>query len=206
MRNLLSMTVSLPALALSLLASAPAAAVPAPARPSRPAPTMVLVDQRDLLDELRALQSQVQELQSQANKGREKKELRRGLDSVSTRLARLERTIRQSRPAAPDRRPPLVVVGPTAMAPASFAALHKSVSTASFDNDRLVVVRTALRDNWVAVDQARTLMAEFRMSSVKVEALRLLWPRVVDRENGFRFYEDFPFPSDRSAARAIIES
>jgi len=205
MRSLLTKTVSLSALALMLVASAPASAVPAPARPSRPVSTMVQVDQRDLLDELRELQSQVQALQSQANRGREKKELRRGLDSLSARLARLERTIRSSRPVV-DRHPPLVVVGPTPMAPASFAALHKSVSTASFASDKLLVVRTALRDNWVAVAQARTLMAEFRMSSEKVEALRLLWPRVVDRENGFRFYEDFTFPSDKSAARAIIDS
>lgn len=202
MRSLLPKSMSLP-LALTFLAAAPAWA--APARPARPA-TMVQVDQRELLDELRALQDQVRALESRTNKGKDGRELKRGLDSLGDRLARLERSIRSSRPVVAERLPPRVVVGPTPMTPATFATLHRSVAGQSFGSDKLVILRSALRENFVAVEQARALMGEFMVSRDRLDALRLLWPRVVDRENGYRFYEDFVFASEKNAVQAILDA
>ncbi|HEY0840877.1 MAG TPA: DUF4476 domain-containing protein, partial [Vulgatibacter sp.] len=145
-------------------------------------------------------------LESRTNKGKDGRDLRRGLESLGARLARLERSIRSSRPVNVDRLPPRVVAGPVPMNPASFASLHRSVAAASFGSDKLVLLRSALRENWVAVEQARVLMGEFMVSRDRLDALRLLWPRVVDRENGYRFYEDFVFASEKNAVQAIIDA
>ena len=199
MRSLISKSLSSSIVALALLA-----AVPASARK----PTIVQVDQRDLLEELRSLQAQVQALQAQVKKGREGREMKRGLDAVSAGIARVEAAVRSGRPAAPvrdERHRPQIVTGPTAMDAASFATLRKSVSGMSFAGEKLVVIESALRSNWLTVDQGKMLLSEFRHGSEKLDALRAVWPRVVDRENGFRFYEDFTFESEKRKAQTIID-
>lgn len=199
MRSLLSKTLLSSIVALALLAAAPASARP---------PELVQVDQRDLLEELRSLQAQVQALQSQMKKGREGRDMRRGLDAVSAGIAKVEAAVRSARPAAPvrvERHRPQIVPGPTAMDAPSFAALRKSVSGMSFAGEKMVVIETALRSNWLTVDQGKMLLSEFRHGSDKLDALKAVWPRVVDRENGFRFYEDFTFESEKRTAKTIID-
>lgn len=188
----------LPLFALALLLAGPAQA-----RPS----SMVQVDQRELLRELSELQRQVQALQRQVGKGKKDRELRKGLEGVENRLSRLERTIRTSRPAVVHTRPPnRVVVGGRAMDAGSFASLRRSVAAHSFGSEKLKVISTAAGTNWFEVSQVRVLIDSLSYSSEKLQALRLLWPRVVDRANGFQLYEAFPFQSDRREAQKILES
>jgi len=198
-------------LTVSLLAAAPASAspVPVPVRPAptRPAPpTLVQVDQRELLAELQALQREVQALQARTNNGRDGREMKRGLDSMASRLSRLERNLRTSRPIPVVAARPPVHAGPALMAPATFNALRRTMASTSFDHERQLVLKTALQTSVIDVNQARALLAEFHFASGKFEALRLMWPKVVDRENGFRFYEDFAFQSEKRTVETILRS
>jgi hypothetical protein len=187
-----------PLFALALLLAGAAQARPSP---------MAQFDQRDLLRELAELQQQVKALQAKTGNGKKDRELRSELEGIGSRLSRLERSVRTSRQIVVDQRPPShVVVGGRVMDAASFAGLRRSLAASHFGSEKLTVISTASRNNWFDVSQVRVLLDGFAHASERLQALRLLWPRVVDRGNGFLLYEAFPFQSDRRAAQQILES
>ncbi|AKU90857.1 DUF4476 domain-containing protein [Vulgatibacter incomptus] len=197
MRTFQPKTLCLSAFVLFLLAATPAVA----ARPV----TLVQVDQQELIDELRALQSQVKALKSRTNHGRKDQEMRSGLDSVNARLERLEKSIRSSRPLPPpDRRPSHVAVSPIPMDPPSFTALRRSVANGRFSSEKLFVLETAARSNFFEVEQVRVLLGDFFVSGDRLDALRVLWPSVLDRANGYRLIDSFTFESEKRTAQQIL--
>lgn len=175
---------------------------PAVARPS----STPLSERDEVLVELRDLRNLVNRLQSQTKTGKDRKELERGLEALSSRLTRLERTLESRRGRVVANHPSHVVVGARTISPASFASLRRSIANQHFSRDRLAVIATATRENWFDVTQVRFLLLDLRYADVQLDALRLLWPRVVDRGNGFLLHEVFTFEKDRKAASKILES
>jgi len=68
------------------------------------------------------------------------------------------------------------------------------------------VLRDGARDDNFLVSQTKALLEQFSFSNDKLEAVRILWPRVLDRNNSFLLYEAFPFSSDKEKLRKIIGS
>lgn len=148
-----------------------------------------------LLAEIRALRADVRAVEREAQgKKIDGKDVRKKLDRVSDRLERLERSLERTR-----RTPP-----PLPMDDASFRALLHAVERAPFSRDRLAVVTSAASTNFFATAQVERLIQAFAFSSERTEALRILWPAVLDKQNGFLLYDDFPFGAERRAAQAII--
>ena len=104
---------------------------------------------------------------------------------------------------APPQAPP---EEPLPMAPDTFQLLEKEIGSQSFADGRLSVVRTAARNNYFNVEQVIALLGAFRFSEGKLNAVRALHPRVLDRENEFRLYDAFRFSSDKEALKTILES
>ena len=151
-----------------------------------------------VLQELRLAQSQLQAIERETSRKRvDANAVRTGLRDVSARLDRLEKQLRRMRRVEPP--------APVPMDDASFAALRRSVDRVPFTADKLGILSTAAATQFFVVPQVLTLLDEVAGSTARLDALRILWPRVLDRQNSFLIYDSFRFSDDRSRARAILE-
>lgn len=153
----------------------------------------------DLLQQLRILQAQVDSLEREAQgKKIDRRAMQAGLRDVDDRLERMEDQLRRLRRVEP-------VPAPMPMDDASFAALRRSVDRARFTSDKMNVIGAAASSQLFVVRQVLALLDEVEPSSAKLDALQILWPRVLDRQNSFLIYDSFPFSGDRQRARIILE-
>lgn len=91
------------------------------------------------------------------------------------------------------------------MAAAGFRALLSAVDGQAFSDDKLMVVRSATREAFFTTAQVKALLDAFVHSSDKVELLRVVGNRIVDRENIFTIYSSLVHSSDKEEAREILE-
>jgi hypothetical protein len=142
---------------------------------------------------------------------------RRGFSKIENDLAALRASLQEARIDAcrAARRDDTVVVvappppahtGPVVMDAASERALVNAVRSESFDDSRLSVIALATRDVCVTSAQAKELVGELSFSRPRVEAVKLLAPRIVDRELGFTLLEAMTFESDKRDAKEILTS
>ncbi len=102
---------------------------------------------------------------------------------------------------APPPPPPPVQTAPAHMPPAAFATLRGAIQTESFSDGKLRVLRSALTDHRLSVEQAAQILPLFDFSSDRVEAACAIHPRLVDPENFYRLYSAFDFESDKEEVR-----
>ncbi len=95
--------------------------------------------------------------------------------------------------------------GPIAMAPTGFRALLAEVDGQAFSDDKLIVVRSVSREAFFTTAQVKALLDAFVHSSDKVDLLRVVANRIVDRENIFTIYSSLVHSSDKDEAREILE-
>ncbi|MFH1529619.1 MAG: DUF4476 domain-containing protein [Pseudomonadota bacterium] len=107
--------------------------------------------------------------------------------------------------APPEPVLPLEPAGPMPMEPASFRALLAEVDGQSFSDDKLLVVRSASREAFFMTAQVKAMLDAFVHSSDKIELLRVVADRIVDRENIFTIYGSLVHSSDKEEAREILE-
>jgi hypothetical protein len=82
--------------------------------------------------------------------------------------------------------------------------LTDAVARESFSREKLTVLREAAPHDHFLVGQTRTLLEQFTFANDRLEAVRILWPRVLDRNNSFQLYEAFVHSSDKQKLRQII--
>lgn len=95
--------------------------------------------------------------------------------------------------------------GPEPMPQATFRALLAEVDGQAFSDDKLMIVRSAAREAFFTTAQVRTLLNAFVHSSDKLDLLRTVAGRIVDRENLFTIYSSLVHSSDKEEAREILE-
>ncbi len=83
--------------------------------------------------------------------------------------------------------------------------LIEALEDADFDEDQLRILRTAARKNYFQVRQVVRILEALDFEDTRLEAVRILWPRVVDRENAHELYEAFDFSSSREELEDILE-
>ena len=97
-----------------------------------------------------------------------------------------------------------VVTGPQPMSAGDFARLKSDVQSEDFGDDMLGVVETAAMRNYFTTDQCRQLVQLFDFSDEQVQVVRIVWPKVVDPENGHQLLSAFTYSDDKEAVRGII--
>ena len=157
-------------------------------------PRDVAVAFAGLDDALRALRHDVGELQ-----GRRQRELRQRLAAVF--MAATDARDRACRAAIPPPPPvPTIVV----LDDRSEKILHEALRRESFDDGRLRVVQTAVRDLCVTPRQTRDLMASQTFSRGRLDMLRQLSPFVVNDGTMAVVFDGFTFDADKREAQRIL--
>lgn len=106
-------------------------------------------------------------------------------------------------PAAPPAAPP-PPPGPKAMSADRFAKLLAQVKDNDFEDERNSVLRTAARANHFTCDQVGKLIATTDFADEKISALRILAPKIVDRENAHTLLTQFDFEDEKKQAEAVL--
>ncbi len=86
-----------------------------------------------------------------------------------------------------------------------FVQLIDMLKKAPFESDRMDIVRTAARDNFFTSEQVKRIMETFQFDENRIKAAKILYPRVVDRENFFVVYSALTHSSSREELRKWIE-
>lgn len=145
----------------------------------------VVIDQRALDRQLRKATGELAELDRLVAKLRRRRlrhRLADQVDALRERLAAMEKQLDNAQKYRPERRRP-VKRRPTALTDSDFARLERSVRRAPFRDDKLRVVRHAVRYHHFTSAQAYALARRMSFGDDKVEALAALHPRVVDPQN-----------------------
>ena len=108
-------------------------------------------------------------------------------------------------PTPPAPPPPPPPPAPTCIPDAHLSPVLAAVKQENFSDEKLTVLRSAMRDRIVCADQVVRIIGLFKFSSDQLEALRIVGPRLLDRHNAYRIYGAFKFSSDKKKAQKILE-
>lgn len=119
--------------------------------------------------------------------------------------------IARFRNAAPPPAPVVVAAPPPAAPPpamgmpaADFDALLAAIDEASFSEEKIGVLETALTNQMFTCEQIGRLVDAYDFSDGKVKALELTRGRIVDPQNKFKILSHYTFSSDKEKAQALL--
>jgi hypothetical protein len=122
------------------------------------------------------------------------------LDSVRRTLRNAQDVHRyQQRPPPP---PPAPVMQP--IREDQLQRLSKAIGNESFGDGKLRVLEAAAGQQYFLVPQVQKLLQRFTFAEDRLNAMRVLWPRVLDRQNAYQLYGAFTFASEKEELRKII--
>ncbi len=84
-------------------------------------------------------------------------------------------------------------------------AVTAGIEEESFSAGKLRVLEDAMSARGVCVDHAVRLMKLFDFEADKIAALKLMAPRLTDRQNKFKIYKAFDFDASRDEAKKILK-
>lgn len=100
--------------------------------------------------------------------------------------------------------PPAPVYQP--IADAMLRKALKSMDREPFAEDKMNVLENVAGNNHFLVSQVLQVLPQFQFSKDKLEAVRLLWSRVLDKQNGHELYNAFQFSNDKAEVKRIISA
>ena len=98
--------------------------------------------------------------------------------------------------------PPAPVYSP--VSDGQLQRIVNAVARESFAANKLRVLQESLRDNYFVVGQVQQLLGSFSFAADRLNAVRALWPRVLDRQNGYQLNSAFTFSKDKEELQRII--
>lgn len=206
---------TVPALAQGTSADAQPTTLVPPGRPSNgnPGPpgrpstqgTPVVVDRDALMQQLSSINEKLAIATGRAKKD---KQLQKLLEDARAELKETGRQVSNAPLAQPQRPPPPAPPPPQPTVQPISDAMLRSLTTAirnePFADDQLSVLGEATSTQYFLVSQAQQLLRLFSFSSDRVKAMRLLRPRLLDLDNGFKLYESFDHSSDKDELKRIL--
>jgi hypothetical protein len=99
---------------------------------------------------------------------------------------------------------PRETVAPEVISPSKLQQLIAAVEDASFSDDKLGVVQNSANYNYYRCAQVVQILEQIDFGDTKIEALRILRPKIVDPENSIVLEKAFDFSSDKKKMRAMF--
>lgn len=93
---------------------------------------------------------------------------------------------------------------PVPMKAAAFEQLVGAIRAASFDDDKVEVVRHAAQTNFFSSNQVAAVMDLLSFDEGKIDAAVAMWPRITDPENSFVIFKKLAFDSSREELRKRV--
>ncbi len=171
---------------------------------------MVVVEREELEERLARMEQLLgQAYNARGNSGRNKlREAREELEDMRDLLADAP-DVRSYNPRpmpAPQQPlpPPAPVYQP--IADAMLRNALKSMGREPFGEDKMNVLEGVASNNYFLVNQVLQVLPQFQFSKDKLDVVRLLWSRVLDKQNGYQLYNAFQFSNDKAEVKRIISA
>ena len=133
-------------------------------------------------------------------------DVRRNLADLVTdsdQLTRCRQVVRPTPPPVKPQPPKKPVLRP--MSSAAFGDFLRSLSTEAFDKGKLRLISMIVADNHFTTAQVATVASKLSFSSKKLEAIRLMAPKILDRDKRFKLFELFAHDSEKRKLRALLD-
>ncbi len=85
-----------------------------------------------------------------------------------------------------------------------FSDLCESIKSESFESDKIYVIQLAAKYNRFTVTQLITLINLLNFSNDKIEIVKIVYPKVVDKYNSHLIINAFSHSSDKERVKEII--
>lgn len=92
-----------------------------------------------------------------------------------------------------------------AMSMGDFAILVKDLDQEPFSDNRLSLLRIAASSHFFLVEQVEALLECFAFEDDRVEAVRILYPQILDDEKAFRLFNKFAFSTSKKEVAKILQ-
>ncbi|WP_158501676.1 DUF4476 domain-containing protein [Vitiosangium sp. GDMCC 1.1324] len=176
-----------------------------PGFPSPQQGAPVVVDRETLMQQLASINEKLASASARAKKDRQ---LQKQIDDARAELKEVGRQVTNAPSARVETpRPPPPPLPQPAVQPITEAMLRSLVSAIRnepFADDQLEVLEQAASTQYFLVSQAQQILRLFTFSKDRLKAMRLLRPRLLDTENGFKLYESFEYSSDKDELKRIL--
>ena len=103
-----------------------------------------------------------------------------------------------------DKHKPMKPVMARAMSGSDFSMMFKIVKNASFDKDRIDIIRVACIGSNLSSNQCAKLLSLLSFDNNKLEALEVMAPRIVDNDYNDKILKQFSFSANREKAARIL--
>jgi hypothetical protein len=168
--------------------------------------TPVVLEREHLQQRLARLEELLEVALERSRGGQGRGQLRRALEEVDglERLVAEAPEIRDGGrpPPGPRPLPPSPAVQP--LDPQELRRLTAALERESFDDGKLRVLSEAASRQYFLVEHVAQLLPQFRFADAQLKAVRAVWPRVLDRQNGYELYGAFRFDSEKEQLRRIL--
>lgn len=169
--------------------------------------TPVVMDREALMQQLSRINEKLAVATGRAKKD---KQLTKLLEDARAELKEVGRQVTNAplarvepqRPPPPQPPPPQPAVQP--ITEAMLRSLVVAIRNEPFAEDQLDVLAQAAPTQYFLVNQVQQLLRVFTFSKDRLKAMRLLRPRLLDMENGFKLYESFEFSNDKEELKRIL--
>ncbi len=98
------------------------------------------------------------------------------------------------------------VVSNNAMSDSNFRTLLQNIQDEAFADDQLSVLKMAVNRSYFTIEQTIQVVNIFSFAEDKVEAVRLMAPKIIDLENAHNLLNAFTFSDDKKAVQSIINN
>ncbi len=172
---------------------------------------LVVVDRGDLEQRLARLEQLLGDAFERSNgRGHGKGKLREAYEELNdirdvladAPEARGYNNPRPSPPSPIPPPPPAPVYQP--IADRELQRIMHAMSREPFGDDKMNVLEGAVGNNYFTVNQVLQVLPQFQFSKDRLDAVRVMWSRVLDRQNSFQLYNAFQFSSDKAELKRII--
>jgi hypothetical protein len=165
--------------------------------------TRVVVEREDLEQRLAHLEELLGEAFERSKRGNGKGKLREAYEELND----IRAVIANAPEARGHHNPGPVPPPPPTYQPIADGKLQKimgAISREPFAEDKMNVLETAVGEHYFLVGQVQQVLAQFQFSRDRLEAVRLMWSRVLDRQNGHQLYNSFQFSNDKAELKRIL--
>ncbi|HYI01589.1 DUF4476 domain-containing protein [Hyalangium sp.] len=171
--------------------------------------TLVVIEREEQIDRMARMEVLLAQATREGNnrRGREAlSKLREEMNAMRHDLNKAPdlRSFRQRQSPRPQPPPPPPQPQVYPISEDQLQSLIRAVNKESFGDGKLRVLEAAASSQHFLVPQVTKILQRFSFGEDKLDAVRVLWPRVLDRENSFQLYQLFSFQNEKDQLKQII--
>lgn len=98
------------------------------------------------------------------------------------------------------------IITGTAMDEATFTTFLTKMKDKSMDDQKLVFVKSTMKNNWFTTDQVLQMIQTFSFENNKVDFAKVIWHKTTDKGSFFKIYDAFTFSSSEKSVQEYVDA